>query len=309
MCNKNVILFPGLGSQYNDMAKKLLCVPKCKKIFMYASEIINCDLISLLESEVNNLKAKIMQPLLLTYGIASYIMLKDYLEFKIFLGHSLGELVALTAAGYINFEEALLFSVERGKYYDNALEKGEVAVVIGIEKNALEDIIDQIFDPIYITAYNTKSQFLVAGSGNGIRELEKKIKGTEVIFIPYSMLPQRKNVPVHCELMKTQNKESLIFSGKIEINSNIVFSSITGKHYVTPDEVVDNLKKQIYLPVLWSVAMENLFRMEPNIIVDAGPQRVLKDFALELADDKYKKHILVADLANDLEQIKRKKVE
>ena len=148
MCNKNVILFPGLGSQYNDMAKKLLCVPKCKKIFMYASEIINCDLISLLESEVNNLKAKIMQPLLLTYGIASYIMLKDYLEFKIFLGHSLGELVALTAAGYINFEEALLFSVERGKYYDNALEKGEVAVVIGIEKNALEDIIVKPVDQV-----------------------------------------------------------------------------------------------------------------------------------------------------------------
>ncbi len=307
MCRKNAILFPGIGAQYSNMGKGLLSNPKSKRIINHASEIINYDLISLLENGMDNCKSEILQPLLIAYGLASYELLKDYLEFNIFLGHSLGELEALTAAGYISLEDALLFSVERGRCYDSALGKGEVAIVTGMEEKRLSDIIEHMSEKIYITAYNTSTQFLVAGSSDGIKELGRIIQTDEAMFIPYSMLPHRKNIPVHCELMKMCNNARLTFSGEVRINSSIVFSSITGKYYANPKEVVDNLENQLYLPVVWKTVMQCLFSMNPNIIVDAGPQRILKDFATELLDNRYKANILAADVSSDFNQIKKEK--
>lgn len=300
------IMFPGVGTQYEYMGQQLLRNICARKIFEEASEVVNINLIALMSgTEMNHLQSsEIIQPLLVTYGYSVYAILKEFYNINIFLGHSLGEITALTCAGYIDFKSAIRFSMMRGKVYEAARGCGETAVVIGIEENILKEKIEYVSKtvPVYITGFNTESQFLVAGSSEGIKKMGEALKDTSAMFVPYSLLPMRDKIPVHCELMKQIQGQKLWFEDEIKITDSILLSSVSGTQYTSESEIRDNLSRQLYSPIKWRQAVDRLMLWEPTMVIDSGPQRILKDFFCEGHNDT-KAEAFSADVRVDYEKL------
>ena len=131
---KNVaFVFPGQGSQYVGMGKDLLeNYDVAATIFNEANSALGFDLKKLCfegpEAELK--RTEITQPAILTTAVAAFEVIKQ----KGFLpvvaaGHSLGEYSALTAAGSLDFMDAVRVVHLRGKFMQNAVAEGEGAMM------------------------------------------------------------------------------------------------------------------------------------------------------------------------------------
>ncbi|SET39941.1 ACP S-malonyltransferase [[Clostridium] polysaccharolyticum] len=301
------IMFPGVGSQYNNMGKEIIENPIAKNVFLEAEEAIGYPLIELIkDGQISQIKdSQILQPLLITYGIASFRLLQEYVEPNIFLGHSLGEITALVAAGYLDFSQAVMYAVRRGRYYDKAKDKGEVAIVLDIENEELLELVKQAGanTELYVTGYNTQRQFLVAGTKKGIVLLGRLLSKTKAMFVPYRVLPMKENIPVHCNLMKAKDEDVVKYEGEIMLTDKTVISSVNAKPYTSTEEVRNHLVIQLFHPVLWYQAMQTMEEFEPEFIIEAGPQRTLKDFYLEM-NVLGKERVFAMDINDDFENLK-----
>lgn len=279
--SKIVMMFPGVGSQYENMVKKFLDDPKSKEILRISSEIINCNLIDFSGTDMSD--SKVIQPLIITYSYIMYSRIKDIVPIDIFMGHSLGEITALTCADIIEFTDAIEFAYRRGEIYDKAINLGEVAIVLEISLEKLQDILNRVRELEYveITAYNAPNQFLIAGTSSGIGQVGTLLKSSSAMFVPYSMLPMRKNIPVHCMLMQNVAHD-LEFNSKINISNKTVISSVSGEKYTNEKQVRKNLSQQLYQPVKWSQVINKSFDLGGRIFIDSGPQRIQMDLLNEI---------------------------
>ncbi|RCX18744.1 [acyl-carrier-protein] S-malonyltransferase [Anaerobacterium chartisolvens] len=289
---KLAILFPGQGSQYIGMCGKLIKeFSDVDKIFREANEIMCFDIRSMI------LDGRI-EELTLSQNAQPAVVIASYALFRVFehqtgvmpsyaVGHSLGEISALIAAGSLSFEQGLSYVGKRGRLMHRAMEekRGRSGIVTDMELHILEGIIESIALVEYITisGYNSPRQFIVAGTQAALKALDKEADKHGAEFIPFRMIPMKADAPYHSELMtfiRPELREALNGISFKQPKFNI-WSTVTGRLIDTADSIPGILGSQLVLPVLWNQSLKQMCNAGVELLVDIGPQVIMRNLIRE----------------------------
>ncbi|MCK5852251.1 type I polyketide synthase, partial [bacterium] len=193
-------LFPGQGSQRINMCSELVnAFPFLENIYDEAGEnirkIIFRDAFAANDTSLKSWEEKLKQtgnsqPAIVLSSLAILKTLSFFrLKPDISIGHSLGEITALAAAGAYDDRTAMKIAVARGKTMATA-KSDEPGAMLAIAANAekVEKLLADYKGKLNIANYNSPVQTVVTGTSDSIDKLAKQCKEqkTRCIKLPVS---------------------------------------------------------------------------------------------------------------------------
>lgn len=306
-----VLLFPGQGSQYVGMGKKLYKRNSiARQVFEEASDSLNMDMKKLcFESNTNEMmKTENTQPAILTtsYAAFSVFMNQEGIQPDFMAGHSLGEITALTCAGSIKFSDAVKIAKQRGKFMQEAVAVGAgcMTAVQGLDAATIErECIRSSTNGqvVSISNYNSKDQIVISGHTRAVSALEERLKELGAVLTRLKV-----SAPFHCSLMQPVVKKLREELEKYEYNimKYPVMSNVSAKAYGGCEDIIENLTSQIIRPVRWQEIMEYIYNKGVKLAVEMSPGRILTNLT-----KKNKVNIQSYSYEGDKEEFKKKLIQ
>ncbi len=163
-----LLLFPGQGSQAVGMGRFLWeTYPVARKVFSEAEDLLGWDLRGLcLDGPIDDLtRTDRAQPAIFVCSVAAWRVLeRARVDFRVAVGHSLGEYSALVATGQLDFAAGLRVVERRGAaMYECGQENaGTMAAVIGLADEDVDALCAEVGD-VWPANYNCPGQVVVSG--------------------------------------------------------------------------------------------------------------------------------------------------
>ena len=277
--SKTAFVFPGQGTQYPGMIKKLYdeSDDNTKKLIDEIFENIKDENVKkvLCEGSEEELKdTKYAQPAIALLSVIFTKLLKekginpDYVA-----GHSLGEYSSLYAAGVLNEKETLKLIAARGNIMSNAHVDGTMAAILGLPASEVEKICSEINGVIEAVNYNEPKQTVIAGEKEVIEKNSEifKEKGAKRV------IPLAVSGPFHSSLMKPvaeQLKEEFEKYSWKDLKVPVV-ANTTANILNSSDEIKEELYRQTFGPVKWVDTINELAENGVTKIYEVGPGKVL----------------------------------
>ena len=277
--SKTAFVFPGQGTQYPGMIKKLYdeSDDNTKKLIDEIFENIKDENVKkvLFEGSEEELKdTKYAQPAIALLSVIFTKLLKekginpDYVA-----GHSLGEYSSLYAAEVLNEKETLKLIAARGNIMSNAHVDGTMAAILGLPASEVEKICSEINGVIEAVNYNEPKQTVIAGEKEVIEKNSEifKEKGAKRV------IPLAVSGPFHSSLMKPvaeQLKEEFEKYSWKDLKVPVV-ANTTANILNSSDEIKEELYRQTFGPVKWVDTINKLSENGVTKIYEVGPGKVL----------------------------------
>jgi [acyl-carrier-protein] S-malonyltransferase len=266
---KTAWVFPGQGSQALNMGVDLLAIETAKTTFDRAAEILGWSVVDICQNDQKLANTAYTQPCL--YVIECILV--DLLQAKgitpaVVTGHSLGEYVALYAAGVFDFTTGLELVKRRAELMEMASDGGMTAL-IGFDRSQLEDTIAATKD-VVLANDNSAAQVVISGTATGIAAVLEKIKFKKAI-------PLKVSGAFHSPLMATAAAEF----GQLLAPVTFHDASIPVLSNVAPTPVTDakELKKRLIDQITGSVRWREICLQLPELgiqhAIEVGPGKVL----------------------------------
>jgi [acyl-carrier-protein] S-malonyltransferase len=286
------VLFPGQGSQHQDMLSTYIDNEIFRNTISEASEALGYNIIETTkdQSKLNN--TLYTQPIMVATSTAMWRVWKDKCNIapSFAAGHSLGEYSALVANGFIDFSDCLDVVEERAKLMNSSMNniEGGMAAVIGLNPNDIEDICINLSGKngiIEAVNYNSDMQTVVAGHIDVVSKSVEIFKSSGAKLV--KLLPV--SVAAHTSIMKScsdnlnkllLNKDLLSSKEDNTVDSvsrwsfPVIHNSDASSKTDNRD-IIDSLVKQVYSPVLWTQTIKNINNLNTNIFIEIGPGNVL----------------------------------
>lgn len=279
---KVALIFPGQGSQSVGMGKDLFENSQAaKNVFEKADRILdkNISEICFIGPEEDLKQTINTQPAILTTSIAALEALKENTNIKIdyVAGHSLGEYVAMYAAGVLDLESVLKIISKRAELMDNAATKttGTMAAVLGISQEKIEECLKTIQSEgiISVANYNSPEQIVITGEVESVNKAMVALKeagAKRVIPLPVSGA-------FHSALMKDASIEFSSFINQFNINDSQipVITNTDAQETSKTEEFKSKMPTQIYSSVYWTQTIQNMVQNGVDTFIEVGPGKVL----------------------------------
>jgi malonyl CoA-acyl carrier protein transacylase len=281
MSNKNLsILFTGQGSQFPemgvDLANKYSWV---KERYQQSSDILGYDVLKKQEDQDLLNLTEYSQPSIFIYTSILIDFVRDKINTSVsnitLAGHSLGEYAALYFANSLNFEDMLKVVKSRGEAMSIVSDPAKYMMYAILKKE--DQIIDKsIFgNGVYLANLNSEKQIVICGLKNELENFKEKHALGK--YIPLNV-----SAPFHSELMI---ESSNLFESKIsDIVFNDVKADVISNHMlinyksISKTEYSNQLKAQIYSPVMWSDTIQKIISTNVENFIEIGPKKTLLNF-------------------------------
>lgn len=274
-------LFPGQGSQYVGMTKKIEQVyPLAREIFKRADEVLGFPLYALArEGEEEELTStENAQPAILMVSVAwARFLLEVGVQPHSLSGHSLGEFSALVLSGAVNLEEGLWLVHRRGLLMKEATEEvpGGMLAIIGLHKEKVEEVAKKArsWGKIELANINSPEQIVLSGELLALqkaREIALENGARLVKFLPVS-------APFHSSLMAKVAQRFSKELEKISLRDARLPVVLNANLQPTRDKEVirEALTFQINHPVNWVGVLKTLYLSGVKDMWELGPKAIL----------------------------------
>lgn len=275
-------VFPGQGSQKSGMLTALAAQYPCvEEVFAEASEAISTDLWKISTTDTTGLmdQTQITQPALLAASVAIWRLWLQHggLLPDLLAGHSLGEYSALVCADVLSLTDAVKVVHQRGKYMQEAVPAGTggMAAILGLDDAKIIAICKEVqLDSVVAAAnFNSTGQTVIAGEKLAVERAMHACKEAGA----KRALPLNVSVPSHCALMLPAAQRLGEDLARLTFKTPTVpiVQNINGLVAKTPDEIRENLLKQLYMPVQWVDTITCMWELGLGRVVECGPGKVL----------------------------------
>lgn len=272
-------VFPGQGAQFSGMGKDLYeSYPLAKEMFDEANEVLGFRITDVMfEGSADDLKqTKVTQPAVFLHSVVAS-MVMNIAKPDMVAGHSLGEYSALVASGCLGFADALKLVSARATAMQKAceLQESTMAAVLGMEDDRVEEICRQITDEVVVAAnFNCPGQVVISGTKAGVAQACEALKAGGA--------KRALQLPVggafHSPLMQPAAEElkEAILATSFAKPSCPIYQNVNALPQTDPEEIRQNLLKQLTAPVRWTQSVRNMIADGATEFYEFGPGDVLK---------------------------------
>jgi [acyl-carrier-protein] S-malonyltransferase len=294
-------IFPGQGSQRVGMGRELVeAYPAAAQMFDEVASAAEMDLRSLCWdgpqealTETGN-----AQVALLAVDLACLAAARECgLEAGAVAGHSLGEYVAVVAAGGLAPSEAARLVRRRGELMAQAGRDsgGTMTAVLGLETDAVEALCAESSDQGVVVAanYNCPGQVVISGEREAVKSAAERAKAQGARCIPL-----RVSGAFHSPLMEPAAAEfRAVLEGAPVRDAGIpIVANATGEVVTTAAEIREALARQMISPVRWEQSVRRMRALGAEAFVELGPGDVLS--GLVRRTDAEAQTVGISDLAS-----------
>jgi [acyl-carrier-protein] S-malonyltransferase len=272
-------IFPGQGSQFPGMGQELyLQHPAAKSLFDRANELLGFSLTDIMfaGTEVDLKQTNVTQPAIFVHSVAQAAVLRNFKPDMV-AGHSLGEFSSLVANKVLRFEDALQLVSKRAQAMQAACEKepSTMAAVLGLDDETVARICAEITDEVVVPAnYNCPGQLVISGSIKGVEMACERLKAAgakRALVLPVGGA-------FHSPLMQPAEEElaKAIHATAFQAGICPVYQNVDARPYTDPEQIKENLIKQLTAPVRWTQTIQNMVQDGATEFIECGPGKVLQ---------------------------------
>ena len=270
-------VFPGQGSQKVGMADAVLELPGARQRFGQASELLGRDLLTITQGQQSETygclgdlqRTRNTQPAL--FVVESLLvdeLLSQGKSAHAVAGHSLGELVALYAAGVFDLQTALIL-IQKRSVLMSAARGGAMTAVMGFERSELDDLVAAT-EGVVVANDNSDAQVVLSGSPEAVAAVTSNLKCKRAV-------PLAVSGAFHSPFMAAA---ATAFAAELESVSFAdaaipVLSNTDPRPETNAAALKARLVHQMTTGVRWRETMAQFGSLGIDIVVEIGPGAVL----------------------------------
>jgi [acyl-carrier-protein] S-malonyltransferase len=279
---KSAVLFPGQGSQYSAMADPWTDHPEAAAVLAESSEVLGYDVVEACRDEKQLADTAVVQPALFACDLAAFRVAEvEGLRFDAAAGHSLGEFVALVAAGATDLRPTLEAVVERGRAMHEAgqVNPGAMTALVGLSPDEAADVcrVAGRGDVLMVANENSPKQTVLSGSIPAIERAEDLARSRKCRVVRLKVAGA-----FHSPLMRPALERVRAAIARLEFRAPRfpVIPNASGRPTTQPSALRDLLSRHLVSPVKWERSMRAAGdELAIELFVEAGPGDVLAKLA------------------------------
>ena len=287
-----------------------------RETFEEASEALSQDLKKLCfeGSEADLALTENTQPALLAVSTATQRVLRSEYQLSVVAaaGHSIGEYAALVAANVIDFAPAMRAVRIRGQAMQSAVPVGQGGMIatLGLEPEQAQFLCDYVMQnsgsgPLSPANFNSPGQIVLSGSLKAIEWLKANFKPDLFPEPPKraKLIPLNVSAPFHCEMMLPAEKKmrEVLTAMEFRAPAFAIVQNYTAHFESNPEQLRENLIRQVSAPVRWTESMELLKKENLTRCVECGAGKVLSGLLKKIDSEAFT--VLTTSSLEDLKLI------
>lgn len=263
-------VFPGQGSQSIGMGVDLAALPLAQERFSQAEQVLGWSVLELVQQDDDKVSQTLYtQPCLyVVEGILVDLLGERGQQPQAVAGHSLGEYVALYAAGVFNFETGLKLVKRRAELMAQASD-GMMAALLGFDRDELMATLEATPD-VVLANDNNPGQVVISGTPDAVTTVMKAVKSKRAV-------PLNVSGAFHSPLMAPAAENFQADLNPIEFRSAQVpvFSNVDPTPATDGNVLKQRLIQQMTGSVRWREITLALPGQGIDTVVEVGPGNVL----------------------------------
>jgi acyl transferase domain-containing protein/NAD(P)-dependent dehydrogenase (short-subunit alcohol dehydrogenase family)/acyl carrier protein len=296
---KTVFLFPGQGSQYPDMLLNLQSAyPSTKQVAIpmdiFWKDLTGDRIRDLIDStgrgkdqtesilkNTRNTHPAMMYSSLVMFKALQYLGVNAHYM----VGHSLGEIIALTAAGTVSQHDALMMMDHRSRsFIEMKTDDPGKMIALRNDLKYVKDLIQKSGCEVFPANINSPEQTIVSGTTKSIDEFCKYIKSQNGSYVELKV-----SHAFHSPVVKNASDQFSQYLEKVAFMqpNTVVYSNEHCTAYPDdPSEIRKILKNHIVAPVNYAGSIESLYEKGARLFIEIGPGTVLSKLTQSILGGK-----------------------
>jgi [acyl-carrier-protein] S-malonyltransferase len=267
---KTAWVFPGQGSQAIGMGADLFDLPEAKERFAEANDILGWSIAEVCQNEEDKVSRTLYtQPCLyVVESVLANLMQAKGQQPDAVAGHSLGEYVALYAAGVFDFATGVTLVKRRAELMDSASD-GMMAALLGCDRDQLDQQIQQT-PGVVLANDNNAAQVVISGTPEAVDTILNTVKAKRAVKLNVSGA-------FHSPLMKEAAAEfqTVLDRATFKTAHVPVLSNVDPTPATDAAILKQRLSQQMTGSVRWREISLQLAEIGMTRVVEIGPGKVL----------------------------------